>query len=128
MNDADPGPARTQNVWPRRALYAGLLGLFFAILLLPLFGVVLAVRGELAWDRGLAGDRLFLIQERTQRGVGWEANRLIASGTPDKVYVRTTVRYYLWQGATTSENTSFVECYIPTEGGGFKYAGACEAP
>lgn len=90
------------------------------LLVFALIGLmfVVAIRGEVTWQRGeLAGDRLFLIMERRQRGLGWEhvGSTGQAPATGGQVCTRTTVRYYLWEGQ--GENITYCECYRQTATG-----------
>ena len=54
-----------------------LLLIWLAVMLTPCAAFTLAVRGEIDWQRSdYDGDRLWLIQEREQRGLGYAARRL----------------------------------------------------
>ena len=94
--------------------YAALLLLWLVVILTPCFALTLAMRGELEWKRGdYDSDRLWLIQERDQRGLGYHAQRLVsdgrASGGP--LCVSSSVRFFFWEGGEEGANNDYCECY-----------------
>ena len=94
--------------------YAAVLLLWFTVMLTPCFAVVLATRGELEWKRGdYDSDRIWLIQERDQRGLGYHAQRLLSDerATGGLVCVNSSARFILWEGAEEGMNNDYCECY-----------------
>jgi hypothetical protein len=84
------------------------------VMTLPCFAFVLASRGELSWDRSEHDwDRIWLLQERNQKGLGYQAERVISdqSSSGGPICVRNSVRYFLWQGTDTNTNTDYCECF-----------------
>jgi hypothetical protein len=109
--------------WLRRIGYTGGCLIWLAIMCLPLFAVALAMRGELAWQRGeFVEDRVWLIQEADQRGVGYSSARVTRNEEPvdGPICVRTRVLFVLWQGS--AEPVEYCECYAA---GTHDPAGAC---
>ena len=98
----------------RRLAYLLFFCLWLAVMLLPCLAFALAARGELSWQRGPHDrDRLWLIQERDQKGIGYQTERVIgaAADVNGPVCVRDTVRFFLWEGSTEGQNTDYCECY-----------------
>ncbi len=96
----------------RRLGYTGGCLLWLAILCLPLLIFVLAVRGEVQWQRGeFVNDRLWLIQETDERGLGYSAARVISNEEPvdGPICVRTRVYFLLWRGSAPA--VAYCECY-----------------
>jgi len=95
--------------------YAAAFLLWLTVMLTPCLAITLAIRGELEWRRGdYDSDRVWLIQERRQRGLGYQSERVVsderASGGP--LCVRYSVRYFLWEGKIEAgANNDFLECY-----------------
>lgn len=111
-------PVPTPKPPPNRVLrnlgYVLVIFVWIFVMTVPCLAFVLAARGELSWDRSTHDwDRVWLIQERTQRGLGYQAERVISdqsqSGGP--VCVRNSVRYFLWQGNAEGANTDYCECF-----------------
>lgn len=90
--------------------------LTIAVLLLLAF--ILAVRGEFAWQRRAALDRLFLVNQPQARGLGLQTTRPYVS-EGDATCSRTRVRFFLWTG--TGENVEYCECVTPDG----PYTGSC---
>ncbi|MBI3762422.1 MAG: hypothetical protein HY260_11255 [Chloroflexi bacterium] len=104
MNDSSP--------WLRRLGCMGGAVLWLAILSLPLFVFILAIKGEMTWKRSeFVEDRIWLIRETENRGVAYSAARVVsnreAAGGP--ICVRTRVKFFMWQGA--AQDAEFCECY-----------------
>jgi hypothetical protein len=101
------------RTWLRRAGYSAGCLVWLLIMCLPLFAFVLAVNGEMSWRRGeFAEDRLWLIQEADQRGLGYSRARLVSNGEPaagGAICVRTSVIFLLWRGS--AEPVQFCECF-----------------
>lgn len=98
----------------RRIGYALLALLWLVVMLTPCLAMALAARGELSWQRGPhTTDRVWLVMERNQRGLGYSAERIVSDQRPadGPVCARTTVRYFLWAGSTAGQNTEYCECY-----------------
>jgi hypothetical protein len=97
----------------RYTLYGVLFVLWLVVLIAPCFAFALAARGELSWDRGEHDrDRIWLIQEKDQRGVGYQAERLLSDQSPTNgsICVRHSVRYFLWEGSAADQNADYCEC------------------
>ncbi len=92
--------------------YAALLILWLAVMLLPCAAFALAARGELEWRRGEDSDRIWLIQERDQKGLGYQAQRLINTEQAETgaVCIQNSVRFFLWEGAEVAQNADYCEC------------------
>lgn len=105
---------------------------WLVIMTLPLFALVLAVKGELTWRRGeFVEDRLWLVNNPAEpgqdetRGIGYSSARIISNQTAGDgpLCVRTQVHFWLWKGQ--SENLEFCDCYTPASGGGYESNGSC---
>lgn len=100
--------------WLRR-LGCGLAAVgWLAAMSLPCLIIGLAMAGELGWRRGpYNSDRLWLIQQVDERGLGYSAERILsdrrAEGGP--VCVRTRVRFFMWRGQ--GDPADYCECYAP---------------
>ena len=109
--------------WLRRLGYTGGCLLWLFVMCLPLAAFVLAVNGELNWQRGeFAGDRLWLIRETGQEGLGYAAARVISNEEPvdGPICVQTRVIFLLWKGS--AESVAYCECYTA---GLHELAGEC---
>ncbi|HLF02154.1 MAG TPA: hypothetical protein VI547_09275 [Anaerolineales bacterium] len=98
----------------RRLAYLLFFCLWLAVMLLPCLAFALAARGELSWQRGPHDlDRLWLIQEHDQKGIGYQAERVIsaAADVNGSICVRDTVRFFLWEGSTEGQSIEYCECY-----------------
>lgn len=119
----------------RRGCVLGCLA-WLVIMTLPLLAILLAVRGELAWQRGdFVEDRLWLVRTddlpgEEAAGLAYSASRLVRdpSAPVGQVCVRTRVTFLLWRGA--SESFDYCECYQarPAPAEGYDPLGACPAP
>ena len=99
--------------WLRSLGYGLLLLAWLFVMTVPCLAFALAARGELSWERSDHDwDRIWLIQERTERGIGYQAERLLSdqSATGGPICIRNSVRYYLWQGATSGSDSDYCEC------------------
>lgn len=85
------------------------------VILLPCFVFALVSRGELEWRRSdYDSDRVWLIQERRQRGLGYQSERVLSDerASGGQLCVRYSVRYFLWEGnVEEGANNDFLECY-----------------
>ncbi|MBI5052980.1 MAG: hypothetical protein HZC38_14380 [Chloroflexi bacterium] len=91
-----------------------LILVWLAVMLTPCFAITLAMRGEMEWKRGdYESDRLWLIQERDQRGVGYAASRITTDqrSTGGPLCVRTSARFFLWKGVSDGDFSDWCECY-----------------
>jgi hypothetical protein len=101
----------------RYLIYLRNVALFFvwlAVMLTPCFAVAFAYRGEMEWKRSdYESDRIWLIQERDQRGIGYTAVRVAndnrTAGGP--LCVRTSARFFLWKGSSDNDYSDWCECY-----------------
>ena len=98
----------------RYTLYVLLFLVWLFAITLPCLVFALAVRGELSWDRGEHDrDRIWLIQEKKQKGVGYQAERMISdqSAPNGSICVHYSVRYFLWEGSLSDQNSDYCECH-----------------
>lgn len=137
MPETKPAPAPApptglNKPMTRRGCVLGLLA--WAVLMsLPICVLIVAVRGEVAWERGpFVEDRVWLVRvdegSRGARpgGVAYGTMR-ITSGRPNTdgpVCVTTNIRFWMWRGE--SETVRYCECYQPVGGGEYEAAGECE--
>jgi hypothetical protein len=92
--------------------YALFFLLWLGLMLVPCFAFALAARGEVEWRRGEhVSDRIWLIQEKRQKGIGYQAERIFSddADVDGLVCARTTVRFFLWEG--TAEGAEYCECF-----------------
>jgi hypothetical protein len=109
-----PASAAPRQRLLRNAGYILFVVLWLFVMTIPCLAFALVARGELSWDRNTHDwDRVWLLQERNQRGLGYQAERVIndqsASGGP--ICVRNSVRYFLWQGTANGADTDYCECF-----------------
>ncbi|MEK7310716.1 MAG: hypothetical protein AAB382_01985 [Chloroflexota bacterium] len=105
--------------------YTLLFLLWLVVMLTPCFAFALASRGEISWQRGeYDGDRIWLIQERDQKGIGYRAERIISDQRPTAgpLCVKSTIRFFLWEGSAEGQNTDYCECYVSD---GTQISGEC---
>jgi hypothetical protein len=105
---------------------------WLVIMTVPLFALVLAVKGELTWRRGdFIEDRIWLVNNSVEdgqeeaRGLGYSSSRILSDQikVDGPICVRTRVRFFLWKGR--SETIEFCDCYTPAVGGGYESNGSC---
>lgn len=98
----------------RRAGRVLLFVLWLVVMTAPCFAFALAARGELSWRRSkYDGDRIWLIQERDQKGIGLEAVRTIGGAEANgPICVRNVVRFFLWEGSSEGMDVEYCECYL----------------
>lgn len=115
-----------QKLKPLRYVgYALLLLLWLIAMLSPCFAIALASRGEISWQRSEHdGDRIWLIQERDQKGIGYHAERVISDQRPTDgpLCVKSTIRFFLWEGSAEGQNAEYCECYASD---GTQISGEC---
>ena len=110
MKSSDIGPS-SSSVWHRRILIVGASCLWFVVISLPAIALYLAMRGELVWRRGdHVLDRVWLVKERSERGIGWASTRLERQGH-ETVCLATRVSFWLWEGSSSELGTTYCECY-----------------
>ena len=98
----------------RYTIYALFFLLWLGVMLTPCFAITLAAKGELEWKRGEGNlDRVWLIQEKNQRGLGYYTERVVSDerASGGAVCVRSSARFLLWEGATDNLNAEFCACY-----------------
>ncbi len=114
----------------RRGCALGCLA-WLLVMTLPLLALILAVRGELAWQRGdFVEDRLWLVRTddvpgEEAAGLAYSSTRLVRdpAAPAGRVCVRTRVTFLLWRG--NSESFGYCECYQAHPGQGYDPIGAC---
>lgn len=87
---------------------------WLAAMSLPCLLIGLAMAGEVGWRRGpYSSDRLWLIQEVDNRGLGYAAERIVSDrrAADGPVCVRTRVRFFMWRGR--GDPAEYCECYAP---------------
>ncbi|MBM4423821.1 MAG: hypothetical protein FJ030_10565 [Chloroflexi bacterium] len=88
--------------------YMSLLLLWLVVMLAPCFAFALAARGELSWQHTeYDSDRIWLVQERDQKGIGYHAVRMTGG---DPVCIRNSVRFFLWEGSAEGQSADYCEC------------------
>lgn len=116
----------------RRALrrvgcLAGAL-IWLAVLLLPCLAFVLAVRGDITWERSrFSQDRLWLIRESGQNGLALSDTRPLGRTDADEVCARTVVTFWLWSQGSV-ERTSYCQCEQRTPSGDWTLSRECPSP
>lgn len=94
-----------------------------ASLLLSILGVLLIfqlarllIEGEIRLGGGpLTPNRVWLVQEGANRGLGWSRGRVLHElSSEDRSCVETSVRYLLWQADETAQAVNFCDCYKHT--------------
>lgn len=94
--------------------YTAAIIVWLAVMLLPCFAFALIARGELEWRRGEDSDRVWLIQERDEKGLGYESQRLFQTdATTGAACIKTSVRFFLWEGSQNAQNADYCECRAP---------------
>ncbi len=115
----------------RRGCLLGLV-VWLLVMTLPLFALLLAIRGEIGWRRGpFVEDRLWLVNldagpgGEQASGLAYSAARLTprSAAGPGAVCVRTRVYFFLWRGA--SQPADYCECFRPGPGGTSESLGNC---
>jgi len=101
---------------------------WLAVLLLPCLGFVLAVQGEITWERSrFSQDRLWLIRESDQRGVALSDTRPVGRTDADEVCTRTYVTIWLWSQGSI-DRIGYCQCEQRTVNGDWKASRECRLP
>jgi hypothetical protein len=93
----------------RRIAYVGIVLLWLAIMCLPIFAFVLATQGQVQVGNSFRL-RVFLLQDVSAQGIGVEWSRPFNG---EQNCARTTVRYLIWEGEGTGQNTEYCYCSDP---------------
>ena len=111
-----------------RHVFAGVFTVFwFGIISLPVFGLMLAMQGELVWSPNEYREyRVWLIMEDDERGLGWTTKGPF-SRTADQVCSTNRVGFVFWRGDTEQVNTDYCECYSYDSGTLNEYVGKCDS-
>jgi hypothetical protein len=116
----------------RRGCVLGVL-IWAVLMALPVCGVVAALRGEVAWERGpFVEDRVWLVRvdegSRGERvsGLAYGSMRISAGRPGQDVPVCVTTHVYFWMWRGENEAVTYCECYRPLGAGEYEAAGACE--
>ena len=116
----------------RRGCLFGVLA-WALVMSLPICVLLVALRGEVGWQRGpFTDDRLWVVYadegSRGLRpsGIAYAATRVVTGRTAqdEPVCVTTRVQFWMWRGE--NEAVTYCECYTPLAGGAYEAAGACE--
>ena len=88
----------------KRLIYFVVLLVWALLMCFPFLAFAVAMRGHVEFGSAV---RIFLIQEDNQ-GVGVQWNRRVAD---QKNCVKSSVRFFFWEGKEDSEGVDFCRCY-----------------
>lgn len=98
------------STWGRRLVYLLLLILWLIVMSFPIGAAVLATSGQLELGNEQSANhlRLFLVQERSQEGVGleWTRRAALEGCRQGRLF------YLMWEGS--GENATYCTCYDAT--------------
>lgn len=118
-------PLRERPPWRRRIIIFAVVVILMVVMSLPALALLLAVREEMSWRSGNHGiDRVWLVMERNERGVGWSSSR-VEGEEHETVCIMTRVRFWLWRGSTPDLGTTYCECYRKNRNLSLEYLRAC---
>ena len=96
-------------VWLRRLLYFVFILVWLLLMIVPFLAFRLASQQQIQFgDNEHDHLRIFLIQEKTDEGIGVEQ---IRPYPPLPNCIQTNVNYFMWKGEP--ENSTFCQCYHP---------------
>ena len=127
---AAPRPPTGMNKpMTRRGCVLG-VAVWALVMTLPICILVLAMRGELAWQRGpFTEDRIWLVRAdpsagQRQSGLAYSSVRVTDGRVGDGGPVCASTRVYFWLWGADDEVLQFCECYaVGTDG--YEATGAC---
>ena len=97
--------------WLKRAGYLVLLLLWLMVMAFPTFAFLLSTNGEIQFGEDPKRHvRFFMVQEEASSGVGVEWVR--GASQVDNC-TQTSLLYFLWEGSSAGQNTTFCQCYEP---------------
>jgi hypothetical protein len=80
------------------------------LLCLPMLGFMLALKGELRLELGEYRQRVWLIQDSENRGIGWQSEAPVRASLLEATCQETRVRYFFWQGGESNANAHYCTC------------------
>ncbi|MFZ0545946.1 MAG: hypothetical protein WAM60_10940 [Candidatus Promineifilaceae bacterium] len=106
--------------WTRRVGYLLVILLWLILVSFPVVAFLLATNGEIQVGDSSSGVRLFLLQDPDNQGLVFQWSRPYSrSGAADESVsecTRTTLRYLLWEGDASGQNTDYCQCLDPETG------------
>lgn len=99
--------------WTRWAGYLLIILLWLIFVTFPVVAFLLATQGEIELGDSSSGLRLFLLQDSDSQGLGFQWTRPYEAGgdVAAATCTRTTLRYILWQGDDSQQNTDYCQCF-----------------
>jgi hypothetical protein len=110
------------SVWLRRLLLLLIVLVWLAIMLTPALAFILARNDQIQIGRSDGRHwRVFLLHDAAAEGLGLERSRPVAppaNAPPGASCLRTTIDYWLWVGAASSQDfgTTYCQCTDATTG------------
>ena len=91
--------------------YLLLLLLWLMVMAFPTFAFFLSTNGEIQLGEDPQSHvRFFMVQEESSSGVGVE---WVRGARESENCTRTSLVYFLWEGDSAGQNTTFCQCYDP---------------
>lgn len=100
--------------WSRRTGYLLVILLWLILVSLPVVAFFLATQGQIEIGSESRTLRLFLLQETDNQGLGLQWTRPFNAQNPDSAEcIQTSLRYFLWEGDASGQNTDYCQCFNP---------------
>lgn len=100
--------------WTKRAGYLLVILLWLILVSFPVVAFLLATQGQIQLGSSDSGLRLFLLQGPDNQGLGLQWSRSYDQGPtavpPSAECIRTTLRYFLWEGDAGDQNLDYCQC------------------
>lgn len=81
---------------------------------------LLATEGQIEIGDNQSGLRLFLLQDTDSQGLGLQWTRSYTNTTVNNESAstcsRTSLRYFLWEGETSEQNSDYCQCFNAQNG------------
>ncbi|HUN22615.1 MAG TPA: hypothetical protein PK299_05700 [Anaerolineales bacterium] len=84
--------------------------IWILLLCLPMFGFMLALKGELRLNLGEFRQRVWLIQDSENNGVGWQSESPARASLLEATCQEIRVQYFFWQGGESNANAHYCTC------------------